>query len=106
MKFPEAVKVMAKGGDMRRALAGTAGAFGVASATDVEQSKGKTLAVALDGVAANEHNVAGGRYHLVRDAFLVIRNDAPSSVKAFIDFVKSTEGAAVIRANGAVPAVR
>lgn len=106
MKFPAAVKIMAKGGDMRRALAGTTGAFGVASATDVEQSKGKTLALALDGVAANEQNVAGGRYRLVRDAFLVIRNDAPSQVKAFIDFVQGTQGAAVIRANGAIPAAR
>jgi phosphate transport system substrate-binding protein len=102
MKFPPAVKVMAKGGDMARALAATPGAVGVTSATVVEQSKGKLVALTLDDAAPDEASVVAGRYRLVRDAFLVTRNDASAAVKAFIDFVKSTNGAAVIRANGAI----
>jgi phosphate transport system substrate-binding protein len=104
MKFPDAVKVMAKGGDMAKALAATPGAFGMTSATVVEQSEGKLKALTLDGVAANEANVAAGRYRLTRDAFLVIRNNASPAVKAFIDFVNSADGAAVIRGNGAMVA--
>jgi phosphate transport system substrate-binding protein len=106
MKFPEAVKVMAKGGDMARALAETSGAFGVTSATVVEQSKGKVIAVALEGVAPSARNIAAGRYRLVRDAFLVTRKDADGAVKAFIAFVKSREGAAVIQVNGAIAATK
>lgn len=104
MKFPAAVKVMERSGDMAKALAATPGAFGMTSATVVEQSEGKVKALTLDGVAANEGNVAAGQYRLTRDAFLVTRNDASPGVKAFIDFVRSTDGAAVIRRNGAMVA--
>ncbi len=104
MKFPPTVKVMAKGGDMAKALIATPGAFGVTSATVVQQSKDKLNTVALAGVAPNEANVVAKRYLLTRDAFLVTRNDASAAVKAFIEFVKSPDGAAVIRANGAIAA--
>jgi phosphate transport system substrate-binding protein len=102
LKFPQAVRIMARGGDMAKALVATPGAFGVTSATVVEQSKGKLSALTLDGAAPDETSVANGRYRLVRDAFLVTRNDASAAVKAFIDFVKGPDGAAVIRANGAI----
>lgn len=102
MKFPSEVKVMAKSGDMARALAATPGSFGVTSATVVEQSKGRLRALALGGIAPGEASVGAGRYRLARDAFLVTRNDASAPVKSLIDFVKSGDGAAIIRANGAI----
>ena len=89
---------------MAKALAATPGAFGMTSATVVEQSEGKLKALTLDGVAANEANVAAGRYRLTRDAFLVTRNDAAPALKAFVDFARSADGAAVIRRNGAMVA--
>ncbi|MDO8534029.1 MAG: substrate-binding domain-containing protein [Xanthobacteraceae bacterium] len=105
LKFADSVKVMLPGSAhyaaMGTALAGTPGAIGMTGTSVVEQSKGKLKAIALDGVAANEANVAAGRYRLTRDAFLVTRNAPSAPVKAFIDFVKSAEGAQVIRANGA-----
>jgi phosphate transport system substrate-binding protein len=104
MTFPAAVKVMAKSGDMARALAATPGSFGVTSATVVEQAKGRLKALALGGVEPTEANVSSGRYRLTRDAFLVVRNDASPQVKSFIEFVRSAEGAAIIRVNGAVAA--
>lgn len=106
LKFADSVKVMLPGSAhyaaMGTALAGTPGAIGMTGTSVVEQSKGKLKAIALDGVAANEANVAAGRYRLTRDAFLVTRNAPSAPVKAFIDFVKSADGAAVIRANGAI----
>jgi phosphate transport system substrate-binding protein len=102
MKFPQTVKVMEKSGDMARALTATPGAFGVTSATVVEQSRGKLKALMLDGVTPTEADVSAGRYRLTRDAFLVLHNDASPDVRAFIAFARSADGAAVIRANGAV----
>jgi phosphate transport system substrate-binding protein len=104
LKLPEGVKVLARAGDMAKALAETTGAIGMTSATVVGQSRGKVKAIALNGVAADETNVAGGRYRLTRDAFLVTRRPSSPQVTAFIDFVKSPEGAAVIKANGAIAA--
>jgi len=102
LKLPDSVKLQARAGDMANALADTPGAIGVTSATVVEQSGGKIKAVALNGVAASEASVLGGQYRMTRDAFLVTGKAPSAAVKAFIDFVKSPEGAQIIRANGAI----
>jgi phosphate transport system substrate-binding protein len=88
MKFPAAVKVMERSGDMARALGTTPGAFGVTSATVVQQSQNMLVAISIGGVTPDEANVIADRYRLRRDAFLVIRPD----------------GATIIRANGAIAA--
>ncbi|MBI4274729.1 MAG: substrate-binding domain-containing protein [Rhizobiales bacterium] len=102
LKLADSVKLHARAGDMAKALTETAGGIGMTSATIVERSGGKIKAIALDGVVANDAAVLAGRYRLTRDAFLITRDAASADVKAFIDFVKSPDGAAVIRANGAI----
>lgn len=104
LKMPETVKVMPRGGDMAKELAATAGAIGMTSITVVEQSGGKIKALSLDGVAPTEANVIAGNYRLVREVFLVTKDNASPAIKAFLDFVKSAEGASTIKANGAIPA--
>lgn len=104
LKLPETVKINAGARDMAKALAETPGSLGVTSATVVEQSGGKLKSVALNGIAPNEANVATGKYRLTRDAFLVLGNAAPPHAKSFIDFVRSSDGSAVIKANGAIAA--
>jgi len=106
LKLPVGVRVLERAGDMARALAETSGAIGMTSATVVEQSKGKIKALALNRIAADEANVVAGRYRLRRDSFLVTRNAPSPQVKAFIDFVSGPEGAAVIKANGAIAATK
>lgn len=103
LKMPESVKMMQRGGDMANELAVTAGAIGMTTTTVVEQSGGKIKVLALDGVAPTEVNVIAGTYRLVREVFLVVKADAAPAVKAFLAFVKSGEGAKVIKANGAIP---
>lgn len=103
-KLPETVKINAGARDMAKALAETPGSVGVTSATVVEQSGGKIKSLALNGIAPSEANVAAGKYRLTRDAFLVLGNQTSSQSRAFIDFVKSPEGAAIIKANGAIAA--
>lgn len=106
LKLPETVKIHARAGDMAKALADTAGGVGVTSATVVEQSGGKVKSVALNGVAPSEANVVAGKYKLTRDAFLVLGTAPSAEAKAFIDFVKSAAGSAVIKANGAIAAAK
>ena len=104
LKLPASVRVLERAGDMATALAETPGAIGMTSTTVVEHSKGKIKALALNGIAPNEGNVAAGRYRLERDVFLVIKNAPSPQVTALIDFVSGPEGAAVIKANGAYAA--
>jgi phosphate transport system substrate-binding protein len=106
LKLTSDAKVLPRAGELAKALAETAGAIGMTSATAVEQSRGRMRSLALNGVVANEINVVAGRYRLTRDAFLVTGQSPPAPVKAFIDFVTSADGAEVIRANGAIAATR
>jgi phosphate transport system substrate-binding protein len=106
LKMIEAAKVMQRGGDMAAELAAAPGTIGMTTATVVEQSGGKIRALALNGVRADEDNVRAGRYKLVREAFLVTKAGASPAVMAFIAFVQSFDGAAVIKANGAIPTAK
>ena len=103
VKMPDTVKVMPTGGDMAKELAATSGAVGMTTTTVAEQSGGKIAALSLEGLAPTAENVIAGRYRLVREVFLVTKGDAPAATKAFLSFVKSTDGAKVIQANGAIP---
>ena len=106
LKVVEGAPSLARAGDMASALAETTGSIGMTSATFVAQSRGKIRALALNGVAASEDNVVAGRYRLTRDSFLVTGNAPSAPVKAFIDFVRAPDGAAVIKANGALAAMQ
>ena len=103
LKETEAAKVMARGGDMAKALAETPHALGMTSMTVVEQSAGKMKALTLNGTAPTAENVKSGRYFLTRDFLFVIKGEPSGPVKRFLDFVLSPEGDRVIQANGAVP---
>jgi len=39
----------------------------------------------------------------VREVFLVVKGNSSAAVKAFLAFVKSTDGAKAIKANGLIP---
>lgn len=103
LKMAEGVRVMARSGDMAKELAGTVGALGMTTATVVEQSRGQIKAVSLNGISPSTENVGSKTYTLTRDSFLVTRLTPPPTVAKFIEFVRSSTGAAVIVANGAVP---
>ncbi len=103
LKMPAAIKVMERGGDMARELAATPGAIGMSTTTVAGQSSGKVKALSLDGVAPTEANVTARTYRLVREVFLVAKEAAPPAVISFLVFIGSSEGANVIKANGAIP---
>jgi phosphate transport system substrate-binding protein len=92
LKMPDAVKVMARAGDMAKELAAVPGAIGMTTTTVVEQSQGRIRAASLSGVAP-----------MTRDSFLVTKASPTPAVAKFVEFVRSSAGAEVIVANGAVP---
>jgi phosphate transport system substrate-binding protein len=104
LKLPEGTRSLARAGEMARALAETPGGIGMTSATFVAQSKGNIKALLLNGATTDEPSIASGAYRLTRDAFLVIDKAPSEAVRSFITFVRGQEGAAAIRANGAIPA--
>jgi phosphate transport system substrate-binding protein len=103
LAFAPSVKIVRRSSDMAKSLAETSGALGVTTTTVVEQSGGKIRALALNGVVANEANVSAGKYAIVREVFLVTKGASTPAVQGFIAFIRSPEGAAVIKANSAIP---
>ena len=84
-------------------LATTSGAIGMTTLTVAEQSGDRVKALSLDGVAPTEANVTAGNYRMVREVFLVTKASASPETSDFIVFVKSADGAKIIKANGAIP---
>jgi phosphate transport system substrate-binding protein len=103
LKMPDGLKVLPRSGDMAKELAATVGAVGMTTATVVEQSRGQIKVVSLNGIIPSVDNVERKTYMLTRDSFLVTKAPQPPTVTRFIEFVRSSAGAAVIVANGAVP---
>jgi phosphate transport system substrate-binding protein len=103
LREAQSAKVMARGGDMAKALADTPYALGMTSMTVVQQSAGKIRALSLNGAAATEENVRSGRYPLVREFLFVVRAQSAPAVARFIEFVRGPDGERIVRANGAVP---
>lgn len=103
LKEAETARVMARGGDMAKALTETPYSIGMTSMTVVEQSGGKVKALVLNEVAPVPENVRNGRYFLTRDFLFVTKADPTVAVKKFLDYVLSPEGDRVISDNGAVP---
>ena len=98
------VKVAPKAPDMARALAATPGAVGMTTSTVVEQSQGRVKWVSLGGIEPTAGNVQNKMYALTRDSFLVTKAAPSPAVTRFLQFVRSSAGEKVLRANGAVPA--
>ncbi|HYC51892.1 MAG TPA: substrate-binding domain-containing protein [Gemmatimonadaceae bacterium] len=100
------VQLIERPDSMASALAATPGAFGVTSATMVEQSQGRIRALSLDGVTPSRENVQSQAYPLLRSSYLIARADPGAAVARFLEFVRDTAGARIIAANGAVPVTR
>ncbi len=97
------IRVNKKSGGMARDLAATAGAIGMTTMTRVRRSKGKIRAVAYNGIEPSVANVESGGYRFIREAYLVTKARPSAAVAAFLTFVGSDQGAAVLKANDAIP---
>ena len=90
--------------DMAQFLAKTPHAIGFTDlgALTVEQQRIKPLRV--NGVAPTLQNAQSGQYPLVKPLMFVYHQEKlPPAAREFLAFVRSPEGARILRANGYLP---
>jgi len=70
------------------------GAIGIASTGSRTASDSRVKMIMVDGVAGTQDNIASGTYPIVRPLAVIYSNGAElkPAIRAFLDFVKSSEG--------------
>lgn len=102
LKESGSVIMLTKGSEMSAALGAREGTIGLTTIASASKSGGRYKALALDGVAPSTAAVQKGQYKLVK-VFAVVTRGAPTgSVKRFLDFTTSPEGAEILAQAGLV----
>lgn len=80
--------------------------FSIINRSALGNCKTKVVPLALDGVEPSAENVRNGKYPLTMEFGLIhkVGELSPAS-KAFVDFIRSPDGARLLQENGAVPIV-
>ncbi len=95
-----ATNIVPSNGAMKVAVSQDKDAIGYVSIGHVDQS---IKALALDGVAATQENAMNGSYPVVRKLYMNTKGEPSKLVKAFIDYVMSSEGAEIVKKHGYIP---
>ncbi len=100
-KEPKYAQELESTGSVINAVATTDGAIGYASLANVDET---VKALKVGGVEATEENVKSGTYE-VQIPFIcaTLKGSDNKLVKAYLDFILSEEGQALVLAQGAVP---
>jgi phosphate transport system substrate-binding protein len=78
-------------------------AIGYASFGVVNQNVGKISTLSVDGVEASEENIINGSYIIQRPLIAIFNGELTAPQQAFMDYVMSEEGLAVVESMGFVP---
>ncbi len=89
--------LQASNGAVRTTVATTPNAIGYLSFGYLDQSV-KTLSI--EGVEATEANAASGQYPVVRPLIMLTKGEPTGVVKAWLDYILSAEGQAVVAKEG------
>jgi phosphate transport system substrate-binding protein len=81
----------------------TAGSFAMMTLLQLQSEWLSLLPVTLDGVAPSRASVASGAYPLALRFCLVLPQQPVAAAARFVDFVRSEEGASLMRSFGAEP---
>ena len=92
--------VVASNGAMKGAIAQDKDAIGYAGIGHVDQT---VKAVVLDGVVPSQENAMNGSYPVVRKLYMNTKGEPSMLVKTFIDYIMSSDGAAIIAKSGYLP---
>lgn len=100
-KQPQYAQELESTGSVINAVATTDGAIGYASLANVDET---VKALKIGGVEATEENVKSGAYEVQRPFICATLKDSDNKlVKAYLDFILSEEGQALVLAQGSVP---
>jgi phosphate transport system substrate-binding protein len=86
------------------AIAHTPGAFGYGPLAEILAAERGLKLLRLDGVSPTPAALAAGRYPVSETLTMVTNTTPRAQVKAFVDFVRSPEGEAVLATHGSMPA--
>lgn len=100
-KVAEKANVVVSNGAMKVAVAGDPGAIGYIGIGYVEDT---LKALKIDGVEPSQTNAAMGKYRIVRKLYMNTKGQPSPLVQAFIDYIRSPEGATLIKAAGYIVA--
>ncbi len=87
---------------MMTSVAGNPAAIGYISLGSLNET---VKALEIDGVAASVENVKSGDYKVVRPFNIATTAEVSEAAQAFIDFIMSAEGQAVVEENGYIAVV-
>lgn len=100
-KEPKYAQELESTGSVINAVATTDSAIGYASLANVDET---VKALKIGGVEATEENVKSGAYEVQRPFICAtLKGSDNKLVKAYLDFILSEEGQALVLAQGAVP---
>ena len=100
-KEPKYAQELESTGSVINAVATTDGAIGYASLANVDET---VKALKVGGVEATEENIKSGTYEVQRPFICAtLKGSDNKLVKAYLDFILSEEGQALVLAQGAVP---
>ncbi len=90
--------------ESNEAIVKTPYAFGVSDLGMIKTERLDVKALKLDGVEASSETLESGAYPLSRDLFFLYKaGELPEAAKAFLAFVASEEGKAILRENAYQP---
>ena len=100
-KEPKYAQELESTGSVINAVATTDGAIGYASLANVDET---VKALKIGGIEATEENVKSGAYEVQRPFICATLKGSDNKLaKAYLDFILSEEGQALVLAQGAVP---
>jgi phosphate transport system substrate-binding protein len=88
--------------EMIHALANAPNTVGFTDLVSVDDSAGKVAALNLDGISPSPENVISGKWPIVKNFVLVTKNEPAGLVNRFIGFVRSPQGAEIIKNQKAI----
>jgi phosphate transport system substrate-binding protein len=96
----KSANVVPSNGAMKTAVSNDPHAIGYMSIGHVDE---KVAAVALDGVAPTQANARTDTFPVTRKLYMNTKGEPEGLTRAFIDYVLSEEGAAIVEAAGYIP---
>ncbi len=96
----KSANIVKSNGAMKTAVSKDAHGLGYMSIGRIDDS---LVAVDIDGVSATQENATSGAYGVTRKLFMNTRGKPSALAQAFIDYIGSQEGRAIIAAEGYIP---